>query len=224
MKKINERNEAIKLRKQGLSLNEISRMLKISKSTASIWLRSVQISGSAQKRLLGRTKSASLEGLSKYTKFVKDEKIKREIEDQNIGLSELGILSKRDIYCIGLGLYWGEGYKKGNQEFGFTNSDPAMIIFYIKWLGEIFNLKNEDLIFRVSINEAHSHRVDEVVSYWVKLTGSRKSQFTKTSLIKAASKKKYDNSGLHMGTLRIKVRNGTRMRRRVVGAISGIVV
>jgi hypothetical protein len=138
------------------------------------------------------------------------------------GRSEVGQLSKRDIYMIGLGLYWGEGYKKGSQELGFTNSDPAMVIFYIKWLSVTYNIERKNLILRVSINDQHAGRIAIVEKYWSKATKIPCSQFTKTSLIKNQSKKIYPNLETHFGTLRIKVRRGTELRRRILGSISAL--
>src|SRR5438876_7219496 len=53
---------AINLRKQGFSLKEIAGNVKVSKSTASLWLKNVNISDSAQKlleqkQLRGRSKA-----------------------------------------------------------------------------------------------------------------------------------------------------------------------
>ena len=55
---------AIKLRKKGFSLQEISQSLNIAKSTASLWLRKISLSEEAikklaQKEILGRSKAVS---------------------------------------------------------------------------------------------------------------------------------------------------------------------
>jgi transposase-like protein len=51
------RDRAVKFRKQGCSLAEISYKLGISKSTASVWLRGVQLSKKAKKRIARSAKS-----------------------------------------------------------------------------------------------------------------------------------------------------------------------
>jgi hypothetical protein len=222
MRKDKEHKNAILLRQQGYSLNEISAKLKVSKSTASLWLRSVNLDKNAKSRLQQRTKANSLAGLMAYSQHLRDRKTKQIKSDENKGESMLGKVSDRDIYCIGLGLYWGEGYKRGSQEFGFTNSDPAMIRFYILWLTKVFSVKKKDLILRISINNSHQSRKSEVEKYWVTITGIPFSQFTKTSFIKSANSKTYLNHDSHMGTLRIKVKSGTSMRRQIIGAIKSL--
>ncbi len=224
MRKEKEHKNAILLRQQGYSLNEIATKLKISKSTASLWLRSVPLDKNAKSRLQQRTKVNSLAGLLSYSQRLRDSKNEQIKSDESSGKSLLGKVSDRDIFCIGLGLYWGEGYKRGSQEFGFTNSDPIMIQFYILWLDKVFAVKKKDLILRISINNSHQSRKSEVERYWVRTTGIPFSQFTKTSFIKSISSKTYLNHDGHMGTLRVKVKSGTRMRRKVIGAIKSLKV
>ena len=224
MAKIKEMEKALKLRTEGFSIGEIAKSLNVSKSTVSGWCRDIQLSEAAIQKIAKKSKLKSTEALLKYSEGRRRER-KRSIEkDSAVGKRMLGNLSNRDIFCIGLGLYWGEGYKRGSQEFGFTNSDPRMITFYIKWLDVVFGVKKEDLVLRVSINQTHVHRIQKVEVFWSKLTGVEIEQFTKSSLIKSDSKKVYTNQKDHMGTLRVKVRKGTSMRRQVIGAIAEIAV
>jgi len=65
----------------------------------------------------------------RYSESLRQQRIAATKISTQKGKDDLGSLSDRDIYCIGLGLYWGEGYKQGSQEFGFTNNDPQMILF-----------------------------------------------------------------------------------------------
>ena len=97
-----------------------------------------------------------------------------------------------------------------------------MIRFYLEWLKIVFKVTTEDLILRVSINELHQSRIVAVERYWSKLTTVPLNSFTKPSFIKTQSKKIYSNSQHHFGTLRIKVRRGTSMRREVLGALEAL--
>jgi transcriptional regulator with XRE-family HTH domain len=222
MAKTKEKEEAIALRKRGMSIGEIARKLLVSKSTASGWCRDISLSSEAISKIAKKGKEKSIEGLMRYSESVRQQRIKNTQVSMKKGATELGHLSDRDVYCIGLGIYWGEGYKTGNQEFGFTNSDPQMISFYIRWLQTVFLVKTEDLILRVSINQLHRNRIEEVEAFWVRHTEVPLCQFTKPSFVKTTSKKMYKDHSTHMGTLRIKVRRGTVMRREVLGAIKSI--
>lgn len=222
MAKSLEKIKALSLRKSGLSIGEIAKTLGVSKSTVSVWCRDITLSSFAIQQIAQKSKYKSTESLLRYSEIKRNQRQLSILQSEREGKQLLNKLSKRDIFCIGLGLYWGEGYKRGSQEFGFTNSDPNMTLFYLVWLKKIFNVDKDRLILRVSINESHADRIDTVVSYWLKLTGVQKSQFTKSSLIRTSSKKQYQNGNSHMGTLRVKVRAGTRLRRVILGSIGSI--
>lgn len=216
------KEKALIMRKQGSSIKDISRKLSVSSSTVSVWCRDIALTERAITLIAKNGNERAVAGLMAYSEKKRALRKINEQQSAAAGAKKLGALSNRDIYCIGLGLYWGEGYKRGSQEFGFTNSDPAMVQFYLKWLEVTFSIKKADLILRVSVNESHKPRVDEIMKYWSKLVSIPETQFTKTSLIKSRVKKLYRNPHEHMGTLRIKVRKGTSLRREVLGAIRSI--
>ena len=219
MAKIIEREKAILLRLKGTSIGEIAKRLQVSKSTVSHWCRDIALSDVAIANITKKNESKSTESLLRYTEALRKQRQQNITHDKQLGKEKVGRLSNRDVYLIGLGLYWGEGYKHGSQEFGFTNSDHNMITFYIRWLQVVFNVKLCDLILRVSINNAHESRIFAIEDFWSKLTGVPKNNFTKPSFIKSVSKKVYKDNSNYFGTLRIKVRRGTSMRRQILGAI-----
>lgn len=222
MAKLQEQSKAMRLRKSGYSISAIAKTLSVSKSTASGWCRDIALTERQLEQIAEKSKhhaTLSLLKSSENQRKVRQENIKRATQ---IGKRDVGKLSQRDVHMIGLGLYWGEGYKKGNQELGFTNSDPGMITFYIHWLRTVYGIEKKDLILRVSINNQHAERITDIVQYWSLITGISTTQFTKTSLIKIRSKKIYENLHTHFGTLRIKVRRGTELRRRILGSIQAL--
>jgi len=94
-------------------------------------------------------------------------------------------------------LYWGEGFK-GNENshlstVDFANSDPEMIRVYIKALRDVYELNENKL--RVLLYCYLNQNVSSLISFWSKLTGIPKSQFTKpyvrTDLQKNARTMKY---------------------------------
>lgn len=222
MSKPQKRQAALKLRRNGESISSISKVLSVSKSTASVWCKDIVLTEQQQKRLVEKSNHRATSALLRAAmakRSLKNVAIKNAI---HLGKSDVGSLTLRDVFMVGLGLYWGEGYKKGSQELGFTNSDPEMIRFYLVWLNRVYFVKNQDLILRVSINSQHKHREKDILHYWSSVTKIPSSQFTKTSFIKTHSRKKYDNFDVHFGTLRIKVRKGTNLRRRILGSISSL--
>lgn len=222
MAKIKEREEAIELRVAGKSIGEIAKKLHVSKSTASFWCRDIILTDRQIQTIARKSRHHATEALLRSSEL---RRAKREEDTEiqtNLGKKDVGPLSKRERMLVGLGLYWGEGYKRGSQELGFTNSDPDMILFYIRWLQQVYEVGKDRLILRVSINEQHRYRISEVEKYWSTLTEVPLSQFTKSSLIKTASTKLYTKKDAHFGTLRVKVKRGTSLRRRILGSIEAL--
>ena len=134
----------------------------------------------------------------------------------------IGSFSERDMFMAGLGLYWGEGYKDSNGELGFTNSNPDMIIFYIKWLS-LFGVRKDDLIFRLTINKFFEKYKKEIENFWVQLLLVSEDQFSKTTIIQSILQKaSITNVEKYKGILRVKVRKGSVLKNKILGAIEYI--
>lgn len=222
MAKYELKTKAISLRKNGGGIKEIARILKVSPSTVSFWCRDMRLNLSQQVNLSKRSARQSTASLLAYAEQVRTRRIAAVLKAQEQGSQLVSSLTERDITMVGIGLYWGEGYKRGSEEFGFTNSDPNMIRFYLAWLAVLFDVKKEDLIFRVSINQVYRSRERTILSFWSKLLKVPVTQFTKTSFIRAQSKSLVNRPTEYHGTLRVKVRRGTAYRRQVLGAIAAL--
>ncbi len=219
MAHIYKKELAQKLRKEGLSIKEISKKIKSNKSTVSYWCRDILLTKEQLGRLQDKQKAFGMKAIL----AVAEKKRKQRIEDTALhterGAQDVGVITKRDLFMLGLALYWGEGYKKGSAETGFTNSDPFVIKMILRWFTECYGIQKEDFILRVSINQLHEERIDDVVNYWAQITHLPIGQFTKPSLIKTKTVKVYANHNQHFGTLRVKVRRGTNLRRRILGSL-----
>ncbi|MEK7136369.1 MAG: helix-turn-helix domain-containing protein [Patescibacteria group bacterium] len=160
-----KKKEAVKLRQNGLSIKKISLVLGISQSTASRWCKNVLLSDSQMILLVKNQRLAGIRALKKYNAIRHKIQVEKKQRDEAIGRSSIGQWNKRDLYITGLALYWGEGYKKGNAEFGFTNSDPKIILIIVRWLTQVYKIEKRNLILRVSINKVHENRVDDILEY-----------------------------------------------------------
>lgn len=207
------------MRKKGASLNEITKILKSPKSTVRYWCRDILLSDAQQKRLYNKQKIAGIKAGENIRR--KRISITRALFKE--GVREIGLISKRDLWLIGTALYWAEGYRKGNGEFGFTNSDPNMIKVIIDWLLGVCNVEKERIHLRVCVNSIHKKRINEIQKFWSKTTGVHLNQFSKPTLINITNKKIYYNSSKYFGTLRIKVRKSTNLRRKIMGWIGGLI-
>jgi hypothetical protein len=216
------REHARKMRIEGNSIGEISVALKQPKSTVSYWCKDVLLSEQQICAIQGRHTARSVTTLLRVAEQQRKERLVREHEATELGKQDVGSITRRDLFMLGLGLYWGEGYKYTHCELGFTNSNPDMILTYMCWLERVYGVSKDRFVCRISINSTHRGRVADVEKYWRAVTGLGADQFTKTSLIHARAHKVYENSDEHYGTLRIKVRRATGLVNRILGSITHV--
>lgn len=220
MANIQNRETARKLRQSGKTITEIAKKLKTGKTTVSYWCRDIVLTQTQIEKIKQRSKVNGLRGLAIYTEKLRTSRLLRIAEANKLGFEKVKGIDNRDLFIIGLALYWAEGYKKGNEEFGFTNSDPAMIKIIIHWLKKIYDIKKNQLILRISINKIHEARLLPITKAWAKILGISIEQFTKPSLIQSVVKKIYPNNSDYLGTLRVKVRKSSSLRREIMGSLS----
>ena len=225
MAKIKEKIQAQKLRHKGRGISEIAQILSVSKSTVSVWCQNISLNTVQINQLIARQESKNHEGRLRGAEKVRQKRLKEVELLRKQGIKEIGNISEKEFFVAGIAMYWSEGYTAPvNYEVGFTNSDPRMILFMLEWFKKCCEISNDRFSLRVGINEIHKNRIKKVEKYWSYLTKIPLSQFNKISLKKTKSKKIYENHNDHYGTLRIKVRRGTRLRRKIDGWIEGLII
>ena len=212
------RREAEQLRDQGYSYNMISEKLGVAKSTMSYWFRDRPFIPNRQ--VIERIKYGPIKsGALKHNRRVKEiEKLK------NMGIREVGKLSDRDLWMVGLGLYIGEG-SKTTEAVRIINSDPAVITIGIRWLKEICGLSDDNLAIILHIYPD----TDEVecLSFWQKVTGLSRGNFRKSVVDRRLNKKLSNKHKLPYGTAHMYVvsngdpSKGVALFRRINGWIFG---
>lgn len=215
-----EKNKALILRQKGKSISEISEILKIPRSTVSIWCRNIKLGQKQIERLAKRQLSGSYKGRMNFLERVRGRRVLETQKLRKQGMREVGIISKRDLFIAGVAMYLSEGStSESNEEVSFTNSDFRTVLFMIKWYQEICGISKDRLIIQIRINKMHKDRVLEIENYWSKIINVPLNQFTKTILIKSKIKKVYPKNNLYYGTVRVKVRKATALRRKINGFI-----
>lgn len=164
MKMQEKLNEAIKLRKTGLSLKQINERLGIAKSTCSIWLKDVKLNEFALKRLKEREEQGRLKGRTTKSK----NKVTRINSVYQSVLSNLeGVkLNQVQSKLLCSLLYWAEGSKKGGVRF--INSDPEMIKTFLTLFRNSFTLNEAK--FQASLHLHEYHNKTTQLKFWSKIT------------------------------------------------------
>jgi len=215
-----EKQQAIGLRESGMSYSLISDQLGVSKSTLSNWLRDLPYT--PNKQVLSRIRH----GQGTYGLRRRQIRIDEISDLKSHGISEVGKVSKRDLWMIGLGLWISEG-SKTMEQIRLVNSDPRVVILFIRWLREICELQDENITIAMHLYPDSDERSS--MEYWVNITKLPKCQFRKTQIDRRLDKKLLKLGKTPHGTLHITVvsnhnsEKGVRLYRRMMGWISAVI-
>lgn len=210
------KEKAINYRKKGYSYNMISQKIEVNKSTLSDWLNKIPYSPNEEvvKRIgLAKLKSAS---------FKHNQKMREIAEMRDLAKKELGKITERDLWILGIGLYLGEG-SKSYENLGFSNSDPEIIKILVAWFKKNCQLNNKN--FNPYIHAYPDNDIKKTLNYWSKITGIPKKQFGKTYIDKRTGKLRAKRKTLPYGTIDLRIRSygekefGKRLHRRIMGWI-----
>lgn len=192
----NIKTKAIALRKQGYSIKEIAKLLKIAVSTSSSWLADVKLSPKIKRVLLHK----KILGQYKSSVVIREKTRQRKLDsdlEAKILLKKIKNSRETDALLCSI-LYWAEGSKVGSL-VTFTNSDPEMISIFLRLFRSAFNLNESKFRCLVHVHEYHND-IDEK-QYWSKITAIPLSQFNRSYLKPHTGKRKKLN---YHGTISIR--------------------
>lgn len=178
MRQIDEKREAVSLRKQGHSLNEIVAKIGVVKSTASLWVRNIPLTEKGRKRLLTKIKLGQLVSAENKRQKTQDA-INAHLAESLEELSGRSFDSFHKRLLCSL-LYWCEGIKNHYHGVAFTNSDPKLVALFLKLFRGSFVVDERKFGACIHLHEYHNPR--KQLLFWSRLTGIPAAQFTKPYL------------------------------------------
>ncbi|UZI30750.1 hypothetical protein [Streptomyces sp. VB1] len=213
------RERARELRLQGLTYDQIQVELGCSKSSISLWVRDLP----KPERKRTREESSAI-GRRGWEATLQRRDAERRAAKQKAA-DEIGTMTDRELFLLGVGLYWAEGSKskpyRTQERVTFVNSDPGMIEVFLAWL-RLLGVDGGHLRFHVLIHETAD--VTAAEQFWATLTGAEPSAFGKTSLKKHTPKTNRKNVGEnYRGCLAVRVLKSAELYRRIEGSWCGIV-
>ena len=210
--------KAIELRKQGLSYNEILREVNVAKSTLSCWLHQYGLSKYQKQRLTAK----KLISLRKGLLVLKEKRASHISKIKENAQKEVPSLINDPLWILGTALYWAEGAKERQrgQKVAFSNSDPNMVLIFLKWLKEKLNIPIEDITFDLYIHESCNYQ--EAIKFWSDTIAcdfnNIKVYFKRN---KINPERKYSNVNYH-GQLRITIKRSNDLNRIISSWVVGI--
>jgi hypothetical protein len=223
IKKVEEKMKARELRKKGLSYGEIKKLVNVSKSSLSLWLRDINLTEEQQKRIsdISRRNQKIAAKKSRQKRISKTKEIHRKAKAE---VDAINVCSNSK-FLLGVMLYWCEGYKQSWERtsamISLGNFDPKIMSFFQDWLLDSFDLKSEDLTYRLAIHETAD--LQDALDYWRKKLRISKSRDIKVFIKKhkPLTNRKNKNNNYH-GLFVIRVKKSTDLNRKIWGWIKAM--
>lgn len=215
------REKTIKLRLiNELSYSEIRKRLGVPKSTLSYWLREFPLS---QEKIVELKRKGWKNSEAGREIFRNSMRQKRKIQEKKIYdfyYKKLANLSKKSLFIAGLMLYLGEGDKKNYTRIALSNTDPRIILFFIKWLEDFLNAKKEETKIQLHLYE--NMDLEKEKEFWQNKLCLPNFQFYKSSIRKIKkSSFSYKESFRH-GTVTLYLL-GVERKRKLMMAIKAFI-
>lgn len=209
---------ARKIRREGKSMKDIAKQLKIAKSTISTWCKDIKLSQKLIEKIYISGVKKSLRGRlmgAEANKQKKINEINKRFKEAEILINEI---SDRDLLIAGACLYWAEGAKTKGR-FIFVNSDPIMIKIIFLFLIKILKINKELIHPTVQINLIHKPRIKKVMKFWSEYLSVPLKNFSKPYYVNVVPKKVYENYDNYYGILRLQVLKGSSLQYKMLGFI-----
>ncbi|MGH8868276.1 MAG: helix-turn-helix domain-containing protein [Actinomycetes bacterium] len=219
-----ERARALDMRSQGLSYGAIAAEVGVSEATVSQWMRHVRVAIPEEERVQ-RLRQANAARARTITRRASG---RRQQEKLNAS-RDIDSLSDRELFLLGVGLYWAEGSKDKSwlgapprERVTFVNSDAGMVQVFLAWLA-LLGYSRDELVFRVQIHE--SANTDAALAYWSEVVGPPAASFARTTLKRHNPATNRRNTGeAYRGCLCITVLRSSSLYRAIEGWWCGIAV
>lgn len=176
--KIEEKLQAIKLREQGYSVNEIVERVGAAKGSISVWVRNIPLTPDSRARLLTKIKLGqriSAERKHARVQSVFDGYIQAALKE--IEGEDFQKIHKKILCAL---LYWCEGIKNHYNGVAFVNSDPRLIALFLGLFRESFDVDEEKIKARIHLHEYHDPQTQ--LHFWAQATGIPEAHFGKPYL------------------------------------------
>jgi predicted transcriptional regulator len=201
--------QARQLRRKGQSIKDIAKRLEVSQSTTSIWCRDIKLSERQTNKLL-KSKEKKITAGRLRGAFIQKMKRINAIKQAEGQARTLKCLDDQEFFIAGLALYLAEG-SKTSRVVQFTNSDPRIINFMLRWFKKFYQVTGKDIRCSILINIMQKVREETIKQFWQNRLKISSTSFTKTRYIRSKQRKVYANHNEYLGTFNFRVRKSTKL-------------
>jgi len=224
-----DKSQALKLRLTGKSYSEINHLLGVPKATLSDWFNKLELPEKAKERIAQRVHQKSIAAILKHnhTQTYIAQQNARNVRSK--AKSEIVSINNRDLFMLGVSLYWAEGYKRPIMQNGklkthhpvtLSNSDPELVKVYLGFLRKVCHIPEKNITGEIRVYEHHNEAY--LLSFWNKITNIPFSQLrTIKNGVSISSQRIRPFNILPYGTIQIRV-NSTELYHKIMGWIEGL--
>ena len=148
---------------EGHSIKEIARLVGVSRSSVSLWVRDVPLTPRQVENLLQKNPA--------YNKQLRGaNRIAETSRARRASYQEEGRLLARTsdaLHAAGAMLYWAEGDKGSKNAARLSNSDPEVLRFFLRFLRTYFDVPDEKLRVTCHLFADHIARQREIEQFWL---------------------------------------------------------
>jgi len=199
MARLRDHEKTLTLRKQGMSYSQIRSIIKVSKSTLSLWLKNYPLSKERIKEL----RAFSEQRIERFRETVRQKREKRLTETYQTQKQLILPLSNRELFIAGLLLYWGEGTKCKRDGLSISNNDPSVIRFFIYWLKKSLAIPKKKV--RILLHLYNDTNINNELNYWSKILRIPLRQFNRSYIKKTPSTRINHKGGFGHGTCNVRI-------------------
>lgn len=208
-KKTVQKNKAIELRKEGLSIKKIAKELNVSVGSIHTWVYDITLT-TEQKDKLKKNSSESRIGNKSKRDWARQSHSKFQEEGKEIAKQN------NMFHAMGCMLYWGEGNK--TKHCGLTNSDPNMIKFFLQFLKEFYQVPENKIKIQINCYTNNGLFVEEIESYWLDFLSLPRSCLHATMVNKKPCSSKSKRPKLLYGVVQLRVCD-TKLLHSILGSV-----
>jgi transposase-like protein len=213
--KVREREQARRLRsEQGLAVNEIARIVGVSVSSVSLWVRDVPLTAEQEAALAARNPARNGQLLGMRVRRERCRELRIAAQQHGRELARRGDPG----YIGGCMLYWAEGSKSRNAA-ELVNADADLLSTFLAFLRSSYDVADERVAMRVNCFLGNGLSLDQIEGWWLARLALPASCLRNAVVNRPSSASKRLKGHVHpYGTVRLAV-HSTFIVQSIYGAI-----
>lgn len=205
------REEARRLRREGVSVRDIAQTLGVSKGSVSVWVRDIELTPEQIDCLKARRRHYKAQNQGARSNRAKFRAARQQYQQEG----RVRARENRPLHLAGCMLYWAEGAKHQNN-FLFVNADPNMLRLCMRFLREEMRIDDALITLRIHCHSDDATEQRRIEAYWLSTLKLPRSSLRKTLYKRGSETSKHV---LPNGICGIRVLKSVALVHHIYGAI-----